>query len=67
MDRAQKEATVAGLNQTLGGVNLVVVTQQTGLTVYESMDLRRKVRAAGAGFKVTKNRLTNLALGGTKF
>ena len=67
MDRAQKEATVAGLNQTLGGVNLVVVTQQTGLTVYESMDLRRKVRAAGAGFKVTKNRLTRLALEGTKF
>lgn len=67
MDRAQKEAAVAGLNQTLGGVNLVVVTHQTGLTVYESMTLRRKVREAGAGFKVTKNRLTRLALEGTKF
>lgn len=67
MDRAQKEATVAGLNQTLGEVNLVVVTQQSGLTVYESMMLRRKVREAGAGFKVTKNRLTRLALEGTKF
>jgi large subunit ribosomal protein L10 len=67
VDRAQKEAAVAGLNQTLGGVNLVVVTHQTGLTVYESMMLRRKVREAGAGFKVTKNRLTRLALEGTKF
>ena len=67
MDRAQKEAAVAGLNQTLGEVNLVVVTQQSGLTVYESMMLRRKVREAGAGFKVTKNRLTRLALEGTKF
>ncbi len=67
MDRAQKEAAVAGLNQTLGGVNLVVVTHQTGLTVYESMTLRRKVREAGASFKVTKNRLTRLALEGTKF
>ncbi|MEE8123017.1 MAG: 50S ribosomal protein L10 [Alphaproteobacteria bacterium] len=67
MDRAQKEAAVAGLNQTLGGVNLVVVTHQTGLTVYESMILRRKVREAGAGFKVTKNRLTRRALEGTKF
>jgi large subunit ribosomal protein L10 len=67
VDRAQKEATVAGLNQTLGEVNLVVVTQQSGLTVYESMMLRRKVREAGAGFKVTKNRLTRLALEGTKF
>ena len=67
MDRAQKEATVSGLNRTLGEVNLVVVTQQSGLTVYESMMLRRKVREAGAGFKVTKNRLTRLALEGTKF
>jgi large subunit ribosomal protein L10 len=67
VDRAQKEAAVARLNQTLGGVNLVVVTHQTGLTVYESMILRRKVREAGAGFKVTKNRLTRRALEGTKF
>ena len=67
MDRAQKEAAVAGLNQTLGEVNLVVVTHQSGLTVHESMTLRRRVREAGAGFKVTKNRLTRLALEGTKF
>jgi len=67
VDRAQKEAAVAGLNQTLGEVNLVVVTHQSGLTVHESMALRRKVREAGAGFKVTKNRLTRLALEGTKF
>ena len=67
MDRAQKEAAVARLNQTLGGVNLVVVTHQTGLTVYESMILRRKVREAGASFKVTKNRLTRRALKGTTF
>lgn len=67
MDRAQKEAAVAGLNQTLGEVNLVVVTHQSGLTVSESITLRRKVRQAGAGFKVTKNRLTRLALEGTKF
>jgi large subunit ribosomal protein L10 len=67
VDRAQKEAAVAGLNQTFGQVNLVVVTQQLGLTVHESMTLRRKVREAGAGFKVTKNRLTRLALEGTKF
>lgn len=67
MDRAQKEAAVAGLNQTFGQVNLVIVTQQSGLTVHESMTLRRRVREAGASFKVTKNRLTRLALEGTKF
>ncbi len=67
MDRAQKEATVAALNKTFGEVNLVIVTHQSGLTVAETIDLRRKVRHAGASFKVTKNRLTRLALEGTKF
>jgi len=67
VDRAQKEAAVAGLSQTFGQVNLVIVTQQSGLTVHESRILRRKVREAGASFKVTKNRLTRLALEGTKF
>lgn len=67
MDRAQKEATVAALNLTFGEVNLVIVTHQSGLTVAETIDFRRKVRHAGASFKVTKNRLTRLALEGTKF
>jgi len=67
VDRAQKEQLVAELNSTFQEVALVVVTQQSGMTVAESTDLRRKMRAAGASFKVTKNRLTKLALEGTKF
>lgn len=67
MDRAQKEQLVAELNRTFQEVALVVVTQQSGMTVAESTDLRRQMRAAGAGYKVTKNRLTKLALEGTKF
>lgn len=67
MDRAQKEQKVAELNETFGAVNLLVVTQNNGLTVAEATDLRRQIRSAGAGFKVTKNRLTRLALMGTKF
>ncbi len=67
MDRAQKEQLVASMNQAFQGVDLVVVTHHTGLTVAEATDLRRRVRAAGASFKVTKNRLTRLALEGTKF
>jgi large subunit ribosomal protein L10 len=58
---------VAELNETFGAVNLLVVTQNTGLTVAEVTDLRRQIRSAGASFKVTKNRLTRLALVGTKF
>ena len=67
MDRAQKERLVADLNKILQDMTLVVVTQQTGLTVAEATDLRRRIRAAGANFKVSKNRLARLALEGTKF
>jgi large subunit ribosomal protein L10 len=65
--RSQKEALVASLKQTFGEVNLVVVTQQSGMTVSEASDLRRQMREEGASYKVTKNRLTRLALEGTKF
>ena len=45
----------------------MVVTRQSGMTVAEVTDLRRQMRAAGASFKVTKNRLARLALKGTRF
>ena len=67
MDRSEKEKLVASLHKTLKDASLVVVTQQSGLTVAEVSDLRRKMRAAGAGFKVAKNRLTRRALEGTSF
>src|SRR5258708_39720649 len=37
------------------------------MTVEEVTDLRRQMRAAGAHFKVTKNRLARRAFAGTKF
>ena len=46
---------------------MLVVTHQSGMTVAEVTDLRRQMRAAGASFKVTKNRLARLALKGTRF
>ena len=67
MDRKDKEKLVAELNATFNEVSLVVVTQQSGLTVAEASDLRGRVREAGASYRVTKNRLTRLALEGTKF
>ena len=67
MNRSEKAEAIAELNQTFKGANLVVITRQTGLTVQEVTDLRRKIRAAGASYKVTKNRLTLRALEGTAF
>lgn len=67
MDRARKEELVTELNQSFGDAALVVVTQQSGMTVAESTDLRARMREAGAGYKVTKNRLAKLALAGTTY
>ena len=67
MDRIQKEELVSSLNAVFGAANLVVVTRPVGLTVAESTDLRVRMRESGASYKVTKNRLTRLALKGTKF
>jgi large subunit ribosomal protein L10 len=67
VDRTEKRDFVTGLNQALSATSMIVVTRNGGLTVAEATDLRRKMRAAGATYKVTKNRLTNLALEGTPF
>lgn len=67
MDRAKKQELVAELQETFESNNLVVVTQQSGLTVSEVSELRKQMREAGASFKVTKNRLAKIALKGTKF
>lgn len=66
-ERTRKSETIETLAETFGASELVVVTQPNGLTVAEVTDLRRKLRAAGAGYKVAKNRLALLALKGTKF
>ena len=67
MDRVEKEQLVASLRGTFEETAIVVVTHYSGLTVAEMGDLRGKMRDAGAKFKVTKNRLTRLALEGTKY
>lgn len=67
MDRAQKRAAVTELNEMFTTTSSVVVTHYSGLNVAEISDLRRQMQAAGATFKVTKNRLTKLALDGTPY
>ncbi len=67
MDRTQKREFVAGLAQVFAETSMVVVTRNQGLTVAEATDLRRRMRAAGATFKVAKNRLASRALEGTAF
>jgi len=67
VDRSQKKKLVDSLHDVLSKTELVVITQQSGMTVAEVTTLRRQMREAGASFKVTKNRLARRALEGTKF
>jgi large subunit ribosomal protein L10 len=67
LDRTEKREFVAALAAVFAETSMVVVTRNDGLTVAQATDLRRRMRAAGANFKVAKNRLAVLALEGTRF
>ena len=65
MDRAGKSALVVDLNQAFKGAGSIVVAHYAGLTVAQMQTLRRQMKVQGATVKVTKNRLTKLALDGS--
>lgn len=67
MNREEKTELLGELNELFSNSELVVVSHYKGLTVAEVSELRNNIRKAGAGFRVTKNRITRLALKGTKF
>ncbi len=67
MNRTEKKELIEGLNKSVAASNIVLVAHYKGLTVAEITDLRVKIRNTGAGFKVTKNKLAQRALTGTKF
>ncbi|RMD95076.1 MAG: 50S ribosomal protein L10 [Alphaproteobacteria bacterium] len=65
MDRAKKAKVVEELGQIFTSSGVVVVAHYTGLTVAEMQDLRNRMREAGGGVRVAKNRLAKIALEGT--
>ncbi len=67
MDRTEKREFVSMLAGVFAETAMVVVTRNDGLTVAQVTDLRRRMRTAGASYKVAKNRLATLALDGTRF
>ena len=67
MDRTEKREFVSMLAAVFAETSMVVVTRNDGMTVAQVTDLRRRMRAAGANYKVAKNRLASLALDGTRF
>ena len=65
VDRAEKKAAIATLNEAFKATNVVVVAHYSGLTVAQMQTLRKQMRQAGAAVKVAKNRLAKIALEGT--
>jgi large subunit ribosomal protein L10 len=64
--RAEKIAVVDEVRQRLGDASGAVVTEYRGLTVAELAELRRSLAAAGGDYKVYKNTLVKLAIGGSE-
>jgi large subunit ribosomal protein L10 len=67
VDRTEKQELVSELRKLFEDAEAIVVTHYSGLTVAQMETLRKRMRDAGAGFKVAKNRLVRLALEGTNF
>ena len=67
MKRSEKKELVDKLKDELDTSSSVIVAHYSGLTVNESEQIRTEMRNNGAKFKVTKNRLTKLALEQTQF
>ena len=67
MNREEKTQLLAELKELFDNSETIVISHYKGLTVQEVSELRNNIRKVGAGFRVTKNRITRLALKGTKF
>lgn len=67
VDRAEKQELVASMHEVFNNAASVIVVHYDGLSVAEMTKLRTQLRETGASFKVTKNRLTRLALKGTEY
>lgn len=67
MNREEKTELLSEMNGLISGSESIVISHYRGLTVAEISELRKKARELGAELRVTKNRITRLALKGTKF
>ncbi len=67
MKRSEKKDFVSNLKEDFSNATSVIVAEYSGLTVTETEQIRKEMRDNGAKFKVTKNRLTKLAISETQF
>ena len=67
MNREQKKSYISEMTDQFENSEAVLVAHYQGLTVKQLDELRTEMRKHGIQFKITKNRITKLALEGTKF
>ncbi len=65
VDRAEKSQLVDTLSSVFSDTGVIVVAHYSGLSVAQMTALRARMRDAGGGVRVAKNRLVKLALKGT--
>jgi len=67
MNKDKKKIYIEEMKNFFSKTSSVFVTHYQGLSVKQIDDLKSEMRKHGILFKVTKNRITKLALEGTKF
>lgn len=67
MKRSEKNDFVQKLKDEIKDSSSVIVAHYDGLSVSETDSLRKEMRDNGAKFKITKNRLTKIALADTPY
>ena len=66
MNKEQKKNYITEMTANFENSEAVLVTHYQGLTVKQLDELRKQMRDQGIQFKITKNRITKLALETTK-
>ena len=66
MNKEQKKNYITEMTANFENSEAVLVTHYQGLTVKQLDELRKQMRKHGIQFKITKNRITKLALEKTK-
>ena len=67
MNKEKKKIYIEEMKNFFQKTNSVLVTHYQGLTVKQIDELRSEMRKHGIMFKITKNKITKLALEGTKY
>ena len=67
MNKEKKKSYIEEMKNFFNKNSSVFVTHYQGLTVKQIDELKKEMRKHGVLFKITKNRITKLALEGTKF